>query len=179
VDKMPEDTEPQVEQGQKKKRKGLPDIVKIVVLPLVISLVVSLVVFFFLGSNNQPQQSQQAEAASTNPTQIKAVVIQSGTYQTFLLKGGRDVAVIDSLTLLVGSEPCRAAVAAKNDEVMDALMTIFLGKERYDLITPAGLDLLKKQIREAVNQVTGFTGENEKYGVLNVYIYIKAVSTVQ
>ncbi|HQI10272.1 MAG TPA: flagellar basal body protein FliL, partial [Fervidobacterium sp.] len=32
---------------------------------------------------------------------------------------------------------------------------------------------------EAVNQVTGFTGENEKYGVLNVYIYIKAVSTVQ
>ena len=56
---MPEDTEPQVEQGQKKKRKGLPDIVKIVFLPLVISLVVSLVVFFFLGSNNQPQQSQQ------------------------------------------------------------------------------------------------------------------------
>jgi len=176
---MLEDREQQVEQEQKKKKRGLPDIVKIVVLPLVISLVVSLVVFFFLGSNSQPQQTNQTQAAATNPTQIKAVVIQSGTYQTFLLKGGRDVAVIDSLSLLVGSEPCRAAIANKNDEVMDALMTIFLGKERYDLVTPAGLDLLKKQIREAVNQVTGFTGENEKYGVLNVYLYIKGVSTIQ
>lgn len=176
---MLEDREQQVEQEQKKKKRGLPDIVKIVILPLVISLVVSLVVFFFLGSNSQPQQTNQTQAAATNPTQIKAVVIQSGTYQTFLLKGGRDVAVIDSLSLLVGSEPCRAAIANKNDEVMDALMTIFLGKERYDLVTPAGLDLLKKQIREAVNQVTGFTGENEKYGVLNVYLYIKGVSTIQ
>jgi len=172
---MPEDMEPQVDQGRKKK-KGVPEIVKIIILPLIVSLVVSLVVFFFLGSNSQPQQ--QAEAVK-NPTQIKAVVVQSGTYQTFLLKGGREVAVIDSLTLLVGSETCRAAVAEKNDEIMDALATIFLSKERFDLVTPAGIDLLKKQIREAVNQVTGFTGENEKFGVLNVYIYIKAVSTVQ
>ncbi|WP_448377184.1 flagellar basal body-associated FliL family protein [Fervidobacterium sp.] len=175
---MPEEVEQQQEQA--KKKGGLMDLVKMIVIPLVISLVVSLVVFFMLGSNKQPSQTQQEQsAAAAAPVQIKAVVIAQGKYQTFMLKGGRDVAVVDSLTLLVGSEPCRAAVAEKNDEIMDALATIFLSKERFDLVTPAGLDLLKKQIREAVNQITGFTGEKEKLGVLNVYIYIKAISTVQ
>jgi flagellar FliL protein len=174
---MPEEVEQQ--QEQPKKKGNLMDLIKMIVIPLVISLVVSLVVFFMLGSNKQPSQSKEEEATATAPVQIKAVVIAQGKYQTFMLKGGRDVAVVDSLTLLVGSEPCRAAVAEKNDEIMDALATIFLSKERFDLVTPAGLDLLKKQIREAVNQITGFTGEKEKLGVLNVYIYIKAISTVQ
>ncbi|MEJ5257897.1 MAG: flagellar basal body-associated FliL family protein [Fervidobacterium sp.] len=174
---MPEEMEQQ-EQGGKKKG-GLFNIIKLVAIPLVISLVVSLAVFFVLGSNKQPSQEEQQQAEQAAPTQIKAVVITAGKYQTFMLKGGRDVVVVDSLTLLVGSEPCRAAVGEKNDEIMDALSTIFLSKERFDLVTPAGLDLLKKQIREAVNQITGFTGEKEKLGVLNVYIYIKAISTVQ
>jgi flagellar FliL protein len=174
---MPEEVEQQ--QEQPKKKGNLMDLIKMIVIPLVISLVVSLVVFFMLGSNKQPSQSQEKEVTAAAPVQIKAVVIAQGKYQTFMLKGGRDVAVVDSLTLLVGSEPCRAAVAEKNDEIMDALATIFLSKERFDLVTPAGLDLLKKQIREAVNQITGFTGEKEKLGVLNVYIYIKAISTVQ
>ncbi|MEN3041737.1 MAG: flagellar basal body-associated FliL family protein [Fervidobacterium sp.] len=173
---MPEDIEQQ-EQGGKKKNPVM-DIVKMLAIPLVISLAVSLTVFFVLGSNKQPQETQQ-EQQMTTPTQIKAVVIQAGKFQTFMLKGGRDVVVIDSLTLLVGSEPCRAAVADKNDEIMDALSTIFLSKERFELTTPAGLDLLKKQIREAVNEITGFTGEKEKFGVINVYIYIKSISSVQ
>ncbi len=177
---MPEEVEQQQEQGGKKKGLGgIMDLVKMVAIPLVISLVVSLAVFFMLGSNKQPAQSTEKQAATAAPIQIKAVVIQAGKYQTFMLKGGRDVAVVDSLTLLVGSDQCRAAAGEKNDEIMDALSTIFLSKERFDLVTPAGLDLLKKQIREAVNQITGFTGEKEKLGVLNVYIYIKAISTVQ
>ncbi|ODN31248.1 flagellar basal body-associated FliL family protein [Fervidobacterium thailandense] len=171
---MPEEMEVQQEQ----KKKGLPEIVKIVLIPLVVSVVATMVVLFALGTNRQPQNQQQ-EQAVTAPVQIKAVVIAAGKYQTFMLKGGRDVAVVDSLTLLVGSEPCRAAVAEKNDEIMDALATLFLSKEKFDLVTPAGLDLLKKQIREAVNEITGFTGEREKFGVLNVYIYIKAISSVQ
>ncbi|WP_448375213.1 flagellar basal body-associated FliL family protein [Fervidobacterium sp.] len=175
---MPEELEQQEQGGKKKGLGGIMDIVKMVAIPLVISLVVSLAVFFMLGSNKQPQQEKQGQASAA-PTQIKAVVIQAGKYQTFMLKGGRDVVVVDSLTLLVGSEQCRAAAGEKNDEIMDALSTIFLSKERFDLVTPAGLDLLKKQIREAVNQITGFTGEKEKLGVLNVYIYIKAISTVQ
>lgn len=171
---MPEEMEVQQEQ----KKKGLPEIVKLVLIPLVVSVVATMVVLFALGTNRQPQNQQQ-EQAVTAPVQIKAVVIAAGKYQTFMLKGGRDVAVVDSLTLLVGSEPCRAAVAEKNDEIMDALATLFLSKEKFDLVTPAGLDLLKKQIREAVNEITGFTGEREKFGVLNVYIYIKAISSVQ
>lgn len=172
---MPEEMEQQEQGG--KKTNPIMGIVKMVAIPLIISLVVSLVVFFVLGSNKQPQQTEQQKI--TAPTQIKAVVIQAGKFQTFMLKGGRDVVVIDSLTLLVGSEPCRAAVADKNDEIMDALSTIFLSKERFELTTPAGLDLLKKQIREAVNEITGFTGEKEKFGVINVYIYVKSISSVQ
>lgn len=171
---VPEEAEIQQEQ----KKKGLPEIVKLVLIPLVVSVIASMLVLFALGTNKQPQDKQK-EQKVTAPVQIKAVVIAAGKYQTFMLKGGRDVAVVDSLTLLVGSEPCRAAVAEKNDEIMDALATIFLSKEKFDLVTPAGLDLLKKQIREAVNEITGFTGEREKFGVLNVYIYIKAISSVQ
>jgi len=90
------------------------DLIKMIVIPLVVSLVVSLVVFFMLGSNKQPNQAQQEEATvAAAPVQIKAIVIAQGKYQTFMLKGGRDVAVVDSLTLLVGSETCRAAVAEK------------------------------------------------------------------
>ncbi|MGC8819956.1 MAG: flagellar basal body-associated FliL family protein [Fervidobacterium sp.] len=172
---MPEEVE---QNEQKKKSNPLMGIISIVAVPLVISLVVSLAVFFLLGQNKTPKETQQQQQ-TTVPTQIKAVVIQAGKFQTFMLKGGRDVVVIDSLTLLVGSEPCRAAVADKNDEIMDALSTIFLSKERFELTTPAGIDLLKKQIREAVNEITGFTGEKEKFGVLNVYIYIKSISSVQ
>lgn len=156
----------------------MPEVVKLVLIPLVVSVIASMLVFFALGTNKQPQDKQREQKIAA-PVQIKAVVIAAGKYQTFMLKGGRDVAVVDSLTLLVGSEPCRAAVAEKNDEIMDALATIFLSKEKFDLVTPAGLDLLKKQIREAVNEITGFTGEREKFGVLNVYIYIKAISSVQ
>jgi len=47
---------------------------------------------------------------------------------------------------------------------MDALATIFLSKERFDLVTPAGLDLLKKQIREAVNQITGLLARKKNSG---------------
>ncbi|MDM7321305.1 MAG: flagellar basal body protein FliL, partial [Fervidobacterium sp.] len=120
---MPEEVEQQ--QEQPKKKGNLMDLIKMLVIPLVISLVVSLVVFFMLGSNKQPSQPKEEEATAAAPVQIKAVVIAQGKYQTFMLKGGRDVAVVDSLTLLVGSEPCRAAVAEKNDEIMDALATIF------------------------------------------------------
>ncbi|KAF2962171.1 flagellar basal body-associated FliL family protein [Fervidobacterium sp. 2310opik-2] len=174
---MPEEMEQQQEQGGKKPNP-IMGILKLVGIPLIVSLVVTLAVFFLLGQNKQPQQQQEQQQV-TAPTQIKAVVIQAGKFQTFMLKGGRDVVVIDSLTLLVGSEPCRAAVADKNDEIMDALSIIFLSKERFELTTPAGIDLLKKQIREAVNEITGFTGEKEKFGVINVYIYVKSISSVQ
>lgn len=175
---MPEEMEQQEQGGKAKKGLPIKGIIQMVGIPLVVSLVVTIAVIFLLGSNQQTDQKKETEALAA-PVQIKAVIIQSGKFQTFMLKGGRDVVVIDSLTVLVGSEQCRAAVGDKNDEIMDALNMIFLSKERFELTTPAGLDLLKKQIREAVNEITGFTGENEKFGVINVYLYVKSISSVQ
>ncbi|MFN3327825.1 MAG: flagellar basal body-associated protein FliL [Fervidobacterium pennivorans] len=175
---MPEEMEQQEQGGNSKKGLPIKGIIQMVGIPLIVSLVVTVTVLFLLGSNQQTQDKKESQQMAT-PIQIKAVIIQSGKFQTFMLKGGRDVVVIDSLTVLVGSEQCRAAVADKNDEIMDALNMIFLSKERFELTTPAGLDLLKKQIREAVNEITGFTGENEKFGVINVYLYVKSISSVQ
>lgn len=149
-----------------------------VVIPLVVSLAVTLGVLFTLGTNRQPAQDGDTQKPREGII-IKAVVIEAGKLQTFMLRGGRNVAVVDSLTLHVGSEQCRAAVANFRDEIMDALGVIFLSKEVSDLVSPAGVDLLKKNIREAINQITGFVGERERLGVLNVFIYIKAISTVQ
>ncbi|QTA38761.1 flagellar basal body-associated FliL family protein [Thermosipho ferrireducens] len=174
---MPEE-EIQEQAGEQKKKKGIMGLLGPILIPLVVSLGVSLGVIMFLGNNTTVSQAQQ-QAQQTAPVEIKAVVIRPGTYQTFMLKGAKEVAVIDSLSFKVGSEQCRAAVAEKNDEIMDALMLIFLSKERTELNTPAGIELIKKQIKNAVNEITGFVGEKEKYGVIDVYLYIKAISSVQ
>ena len=58
-------------------------------------------------------------------------------------------------------------------------MLIFLSKERSELNTASGIELLKKQIRAMVNEITGFTGDREKYGVIGVFLYIKAISAVE
>lgn len=172
---MPEE---EIQEAQSRK-KGLKGILTSILIPLIISLVVSIVVVMFLGNNTQPKTDQSLQESSSAAVPIKAVVIQSGTYQTFMLKGGKEVAVIDSLSFRVGSEQCRSLIAEKHDEIMDALMLIFLSKERTEINTPAGIELLKKQIKNAVNEITGFVGEKEKSGVIDVYLYIKAVSSVQ
>ena len=61
---------------------------------------------------------------------------------------------------------------------MDGLMSLFLSKEKFELNTSSGIDLLKEQIRDMVNEITGFTGR-EQLGVTDVYLYIKAVSSVE
>lgn len=171
---MPEE---EIQEGQQpKKKKGIMGLLGPILIPLVISLVVSVAVVMFLGNNTQVQTQK---TTTTTAVPIKAVVIQTGTYQTFMLKGGKEVAVIDSLSFKVGSDQCRSLIAEKNDEIMDALMLIFLSKERTEINTPAGIELLKKQIKSAVNEITGFVGEKEKEGVIDVYLYIKAVSSVQ
>ncbi len=123
-------------------------------------------------------ESMIIQYQSTDQTDQNYVLMQSGTYQTFMLKGGKDVAVIDSLSFKVASDSCRAAIAEKNDEIMDGLMSLFLSKEKSELSTASGIDLLKKQIRTVVNEITGFTGR-EQLGVTDVYLYIKAVSGVE
>ncbi|PLV59378.1 flagellar basal body-associated protein FliL [Thermotoga sp. KOL6] len=163
------------EEEQQPKR-GFSSLITSIVIPLVVSVAVYFLLPMFLGSN---QGKSEEGGVSSTPVEIKAVLIQQGENQTFLLKGGRDVVVIDSLTFTVGSDACRSKIAEKKDEIMDALMMIFLSKEKSELSTVPGLELLKRQIREAVNTITGFVGDKEKYGVLNVYLYIKAFATTE
>ena len=123
-------------------------------------------------------ESMIIQYQSTDQANQNYVFVQSGTYQTFMLKGGKEVTVIDSLSFKVASDSCRAAIAKKNDEIMDGLMSLFLSKEKFELSTASDIELLKKQIRDMVNEITGFTGR-EQLGVTDVYLYIKAVSSVE
>lgn len=158
------------------KKKGIGGLLMSLIVPAVVAVGATVVTIMLLGTNlTQPKK----ETVQPAPTEIKAVVIQPGTYTTFMLKGGKEVAVIDSLTLTTASDACRAAIAERRDMIMDGLMLIFLSKERSELNTAAGIELLKKQIRAMVNEVTGFTGERERLGVIGVYLYIKAISSVE
>lgn len=158
------------------KKKGIGGLLMSLIVPAVVAVGATVVTIMLLGTNlTQPKK----ETVQPAPTEIKAVVIQPGTYTTFMLKGGKEVAVIDSLTLTTASDVCRAAIGERRDMIMDGLMLIFLSKERSELNTAAGIELLKKQIRAMVNEVTGFTGERERLGVIGVYLYIKAISSVE
>lgn len=164
------------EEVKETKKRGIGGLLMSIIVPAVVAIGATAVTIMLLGTNlTQPKQQTVQQA----PTEIKAVVIQPGTYTTFMLKGGKEVAVIDSLTLTVASDACRAAIAERRDMILDGLMLIFLSKERSELNTAAGIELLKKQIRAMVNEVTGFTGERERLGVIGVYLYIKAISSVE
>jgi len=166
------------EEAGREKKKRMGGLLTSIIVPLIVSVAVYFTLPMFLGSNKGGKEGE-GQRVQPAPVEIKAVLIQPGTYQTFMLKGGKEVAVIDSLSFKVGSDACRAAIAEKKDEIMDALMMIFMGKERSELSTVTGVELLKKQIREAVNTITGFVGDKEKYGVISVFLYIKAFSSVE
>ena len=157
-------------------------------MPIIISAVVSAVVAgavafmvpMFLGQNkSEEEQNKNQQSQLVQPREITAVLISPGTNQTFVLKGARDVVVLDSLSFKVGSDECRAQIAEKKPEILDALMKIFMSKEKTELSTVAGIELLKKQIKDAVNLITGFKGDKEKFGVLEVYLYIKAFASTE
>ncbi len=179
---MPEEEAQQQDQNQKKKKGGLLSII----ISALISATVAFVVLLFMGpmmlGQNQTQQGQGGEPGSAKlvqPREITAVLISQGSNETFPLKGAREVVVLDFLTFKVGSDACRAAIAEKKPEIMDALSKIFFSKEKSELSTAAGIELLKSQIRDAVNRITGFVGDKEAYGVINVYIRIKAFASTE
>ncbi len=173
---MPEDEEMQPEEGKTKKKKMN---MKSMMSTAFISMIMAFLVLYFAGpmvvGNNQ-KQKEKAEQATKQRIPITAVLIGAGSNQTFVLKGAKDVAVVDSLVFKVGSDACRAAIADDKPLIMDALMKIFISKSKAELATPAGLELLKKQIKEAVELITGCSGND---GVLVVYLYIKAFATTE
>ncbi len=173
---MPEDEEMQPEEGKPKKKLDM----KSMMLTSVISMVMAFLVLYLAGpmilGTNQKQEETKKQEVPKQRIPITAVLIGAGSNQTFVLKGARDVAVVDSLVFKVGSDACRAAIADDKPLIMDALMKIFISKSKAELATPAGIELLKKQIKEAVELITGCSGND---GVLMVYLYIKAFATTE
>lgn len=175
---MPEDEEMQPEEEKSKKKLDL----KSMMTTAFVSMVMAFLVLYLAGpmilGTNQKQKEEEAkkQAAAKQRIPITAVLISAGSNQTFVLKGARDVAVVDSLVFKVGSDACRAAIADDKPLIMDALMKIFISKTKAELATPAGLELLKKQIKEAVELITGCSGND---GVLVVYLYIKAFASTE
>lgn len=168
------------EEGGRPERSGPSFLLMILIAAAVaagLSFGVSFVLIKMMGSNTQTTQSQQTQAAQ--PVYVKAVLIAEGSNEMFMLKGGKDVAVVDGLSFMVGSDECRASIADLRLQILDALETLFLSKEKTELTSVAGRELLKKQIKDMVNEITGFIGEKEKFGVLQVSLRLKAISRVE
>jgi flagellar basal body-associated protein FliL len=109
----------------------------------------------------------------------KVVFIEEGSQVPFILKGGRDVVVVDLLNLSLGSDDCRREVNFRRDEIKSALQDLFLGKTTIELSTPAGLEKLNREIRDLVNRITGFYGERGREGVIEVFYHITALTSVE
>ena len=170
---------PEEQNQENGKKKGLSTMLITIIVTAIVAAGVSFLVIMTIGSNLISPKSQQQEQQSTVVGDIKAILIQPGSMYTFMLKGGKSVVVIDSLSFKVGSDQCRELIAGKKDEILDAIQQIFLRKESVELGTAPAIELLKSQVKDAVNQITGFVGEKEKFGVVNVFMYIKAISSVE
>jgi hypothetical protein len=98
---------------------------------------------------------------------------------TFLLKSGTEVIVLDLLSFNVGSDDCRNEIELNRDEIISFLQDLFIQKSVEELSTPSGVDFLKRQIRDEINLITGFAGEKEEAGVLEVFLHILSLTSVQ
>lgn len=175
-----EDNENLNEEAQKEKKGG-----GINLMGLLINVAISaglVVVLFFLLNNvlgtNTPGTGD-TDTGPITPVEIRVRFIVEGSQRTFMLKGGRNVIVIDMLSFVVGSDAARGEIANRNDQILSALQDLFIQKEDMELSNPAGLELMKRQIRDLVNQITGFVGERAKFGVIDVFTYIRAITSVQ
>ncbi|MFP4461200.1 MAG: flagellar basal body-associated FliL family protein [Thermotogota bacterium] len=148
-----------------------------VVIAAVVAGGVSYLLIQILGTNNPPDSGEGATPA--RPVEIRVRFIIEGANKAFMLKGGSDVVVLDLLSFTVGSDGCREQIATRKDQITSALQDLFIQKEPPELSTPAGLELLNRQIRDMVNRITGFVGDKAKFGVIEVYYHITAITSVQ
>lgn len=162
-----------------KGKKGSNPILIIIISVLVAVILTSGISFFLiktLTSNIQNQESDNLPTASTSISKnFKADLISDGARYPIMLKGGNDIAVVDALSFTVGSEECRSIINENNVEIKQSVRMIFLNKTKAEVTTPQGVELLSKQIRDAVNEITGFTGEREGLGVIKVNMIILTI----
>jgi|SRR6056297_940584 len=167
------------ESGEKKAGGGfnIMGLLISVVIAAVVAGGVSFLLIKVLGTNNPPDSGQGTTAI--NPVEIRVRFIIEGSNKAFMLKGGSDVVVLDMLSYTVGSDGCREEIASRKDQITSALQDLFIQKEPPELSTPAGLELLNRQIRDMVNRITGYVGDKAKFGVIEVYYHITAITSVQ
>jgi len=167
------------EEGQKKSGGGLN--IMGLLIAVVLSVGLSTGIFFvlmqMLGTNNPPDSEQ--DTSPVNPVEIRVRFIVEGSNKSFMLKGGSEVVVLDMVSFNVGSDGCREEIATRSDEITSALQDLFIQKEPTELSTPAGLELLNRQIREMVNRITGYVGDKGRFGVIEVFYHITALTSVQ
>ncbi|MDK2945311.1 flagellar basal body-associated FliL family protein [Geotoga petraea] len=164
-------------------KKG-PSLLMILIITIVVTLIVaagtSFLIINFLGSNTGSTGSTENPGQSLNSPIIATVeIVREGARYPIMLKGGNDIAVIDALTLKAGSDEARNAIGSNRIEVLEAIRMIFLNKTRAEVSTLQGIELLKKQIRDSINEILGFTGERENQGVLKVNIVILTISSTE
>ncbi len=148
-----------------------------IVIAVVVSIGVNFLLIKVLGTNNPPDSSQGTTLV--NPVEIRVRFIIEGSNKAFMLKGGSDVVVLDLLSFTVGSDSCREEIATRKDQITSALQDLFIQKEPAELSTPAGLELLNRQMRDMVNRITSYVGDKAKFGVIEVYYHITAITSVQ
>jgi flagellar FliL protein len=171
------------EEAQEGKKK--PNIMILLIAAILVSVILSVGGAYFLinmlGKNiiqqAQEQAQQQAQGVQKTPQIGIAEIIREGHQRQFMLKGGNEIAIVNALQLKVGSDECRSAVAQYNVEILEAIGLIFITKTREDLTSVEGREILKNQIKNAVNEITGFVGEKEKFGVIQVIIDIVVITS--
>ncbi|GAB6188463.1 flagellar basal body-associated FliL family protein [Marinitoga arctica] len=175
-----EEVKEEIQEG----KKG-PNILLLLLIAIVVSVILSLGGAFFLinilGKNivqqAQEQAQQQAQGVQQRVQIGLAEVIREGHQRQFMLKGGNEIAIVNALQLKVGSDESREAIAQYNVEILEAVGLIFITKTREDLTTVEGREILKNQIKNAINEITGFVGEKEKFGVIQVIIDIVVITS--
>ncbi len=157
--------------NKEKKRSAFMSLIVTVTIAVVVSMGGT---YFLLKYMNAPTKSQ----VTNKITRTMAILIRPGSNATFPLKGGNQVLVVDSLSFLVGSSECSQKIGLDKPQIMDGIQMLILNKSPSEILNPDGLQSLKQQISDLIDQITGFTGSKAPLGVLQVYFYIKAVSSV-
>jgi len=172
--------EENVNAAEEKKSGGGFNIMGLLISVIIAAVVaggVSFLLIKVLGTNNPPDSGEGTTLIS--PVEIRVRFIVEGSNKSFMLKGGSDVVILDLLSFTVGSDSCREEIANRKDQITSALQDLFIQKEPPELTTPAGLELLNRQIRDMVNRITAYVGDRAKFGVVEVYYHITAITSVQ
>ncbi|RAP00036.1 hypothetical protein PW5551_00380 [Petrotoga sp. 9PW.55.5.1] len=171
-----------LETGEERAKKSSPSFLMILIIVIVVALLISGVTSYFivrLLSPNVSQTSSQASSGDMATTPARVILISEGSRYPMMLKGGYDVAVVDSLQLDVGSNQARDLITSNRLQVLETIRMIFMNKTRGELSTPQGIELTKRQIRDNINEMLGFVGERESLGVIKVTMIIMTITTAQ